>query len=82
MSAKPSRTELETALAGHAKASAHKKPQTSNPIELQLDSMTARRQKVIGGDLTGAKPSAKRRLGENPTRETAPQSLSGSKKLR
>ena len=53
MSVKPSRTELETALAGQTKASAHKKPRTSNPIEMQLDSMTARRQKVIGGDLTG-----------------------------
>jgi hypothetical protein len=53
MSVKPSRTELETALTGHTKASVHKKPRTSNPIELQLDSMTARRQKVIGGDLTG-----------------------------
>ena len=61
MSVKPSRTELETALAGHPKASVHKKPRTSNPIELQLDSMTARRQKVIGGDLTGV--SKRQKLG-------------------
>jgi hypothetical protein len=53
MSVKPSRTELETAVAGRTKASGHKRPRTPNPIELQLDSMTARRQKVIGGDLTG-----------------------------
>jgi hypothetical protein len=53
MSVKPSRTELETAVAGRTKASGHKRPRTPDPIELQLDSMTARRQKVIGGDLTG-----------------------------
>ncbi|MFT5137021.1 MAG: hypothetical protein ACI9XU_002135 [Arenicella sp.] len=53
MSLKPSRTELETAVAGRTKPSEHKRPRTPNPIEVQLDSMTARRQKVIGGDLTG-----------------------------
>ena len=63
MSVKPSRTELETALAGRTKASVHRKPQPSNPIELQLDSMTARRQKVIGGDLTGVSKRQKSRYG-------------------
>jgi tetratricopeptide (TPR) repeat protein len=53
MSAKPSRTELETALAGGGVSGSRKTPHRTDPIELQLDSMTARRQKVIGGDLTG-----------------------------
>ena len=52
MSAKPSRSEIETALSG----SSQKRSPTNRrieSIEQQLDSMTSRRQQVIGGDLTG-----------------------------
>jgi len=53
MSAKPTRSELESALAGRAKPDKRSKARATKSVELQLDSMTARRQKVIGGDLTG-----------------------------
>ena len=52
MTAKPSKSEIENALTGQQRRS----PlggRRSNNVERQLDSMTARRQQVIGGDLTG-----------------------------
>lgn len=60
MSAKPSRSELESALAGRSRAQRKRQGSQVNKMELQLDSMTARRQKVIGGDLTGVSKRPKR----------------------
>ncbi|MEM7358743.1 MAG: hypothetical protein AAF431_06590 [Pseudomonadota bacterium] len=65
MSAKPSRSELETALAGRSRPAKRRKSASTSKAELQLDSMTARRQKVIGGNLTGVSKRPKRgRLGD------------------
>jgi len=52
MSVKPSRSEIETALSGNNRRTSSGKRRIDS-IERQLDSMPARRQQVIGGDLTG-----------------------------
>ena len=51
MSEKHSRSEIENALTGNPKRNPSNRK--SDNVERQIDSLTARRQQVIGGDLTG-----------------------------
>lgn len=62
MSAKPSKSELETALASRAGLEERKKKTRPDATKLQFDSMTGRRHKVIGGDLNGVLKRRKRRF--------------------
>ncbi|NND00849.1 MAG: hypothetical protein HKN85_11770 [Gammaproteobacteria bacterium] len=62
MSAKPSRSEIETAVAGRTKPVKRRK-RPPERVEFQLDSPAPRRQQVIGGDLTGVSKYQKFRRG-------------------
>ena len=66
MPAKPSRSEIESAVAGQSRPAKRKKKRDSEKLELRLDSLTARRQQVIGGDLTGVSKRTRnnRRFGD------------------